>query len=81
MRQATDVAQRLLFSDFAYADTRSTVSAPTDSVIRYFYAEDAPAAERLAALLSDGGTGFRIQDAHASRGRAKPGTLDVWIGR
>ena len=27
----------------------------SDSVIRYFYPEDAQAAERLAALLSDGG--------------------------
>ena len=81
MRAATDIAQRLLFSDFAYADTRSTVKPTSNSVIRYFYPEDAQAAERLAALLSDGGPTFRVQDASDRRGRVKSGTLDVWIGR
>ena len=81
LQQATDIAQRLLFSDFAYADTRSTANAPTDSAIRYFYPQDAPAAARLAALLSDNGAAYRVQDASDRRGRARPGTLDVWIGR
>lgn len=81
LQAATDIAQRLLFSDFAYADTRSATSAPTDSVVRYFFSQDAPAAQRLAALLSDGRTSFRAQDATAHPGRATAGTLDVWIGR
>jgi hypothetical protein len=81
LQTATDIAQRLLFSDFAYADTRSTTSAPAESVIRYFYVQDAPAAARLAALLGDSGGTFRIEDDTAHPGHQTPGMLDVWIGR
>jgi hypothetical protein len=81
LQTATDIAQRLLFSDFAYADTRSTASAPAESVVRYFYPQDAPAAARLASLLGDGGGTFRIEDDTAHPGRQTPGMLDVWIGR
>ena len=81
LQEATDIAQRLLFSDFAYADTRSTTQPPTGSEIRYFFPEDAPAAQRLAALLADTGTYFHVQDATAHPGRARPGMLDVWVGR
>ena len=80
MKEATDVARQLRSSDFAYADTLSTVNAPAESVIRYFYPDDALAAARLASLLSGNAT-FLVQDASARRGRTKPGTLEVWIGR
>jgi hypothetical protein len=81
LQEATNLAQRLLFSDFAYGDTRSTTDPPSDSVIRYFYPEDAPAAARLAALLGGDGDAFRVQDATSQPGHAKHGTLEVWLGR
>jgi hypothetical protein len=81
MQAANDIAQRLLFSDFTYIDTRSAPDAPASPVIRYFHQEDAAAAQRLADWLSNGGARFRVQDASAHAGRAPPvGTLDVWIG-
>jgi hypothetical protein len=81
LQEATDIAQRLLFSDFAYADTRSTARPPARSVIRYFYPEDAPAAARLATLLGGIGSGFSVEDDTDHPGRAAHGTLEVWIGR
>lgn len=81
LQQVSDLAQRLLFSDFTYADTRSAANGPTDPVIRYFHPEDEAAALRLATLLSDGQASFQVQDASAHAGRAKPGTLEVWVGR
>jgi hypothetical protein len=81
MQAANDIAQRLLFSDFTYTDTRSAPDAPANPVIRYFHPEDAAAAQRLADWLGTGGARFRVQDASARAGRAPPvGTLDVWIG-
>jgi hypothetical protein len=73
---ATEVAQRLLFSDFAYSDTRSVNDAPVAPTVRYFFPEDAAAAQRLAALLS--GTG---QDMSDRRGQTARGALEVWLRR
>ncbi|MBN9508600.1 MAG: hypothetical protein J0I21_05700 [Alphaproteobacteria bacterium] len=81
MQAANDIAQRLLFSDFTYADTRSAPDAPSNPVIRYFHPEDAASARRLADWLAGAGVRFRVQNASARPGRAPPlGTLDVWIG-
>ncbi len=81
LQTTTDIAQRLLFSDFAYADTRSSANMPASPVIRYFYPEDEPAAERLASLLGGSGPSFRVVDATNQPGHATRGTLDVWVGR
>lgn len=81
MREVTNIARRLRMTDFAYADTRSTTRPPAESVIRYFYPQDAAAATELASLLAGGDMTFRVQDVSARPGRAKPGTLEVWVGR
>jgi hypothetical protein len=81
METATAIAQRLLFSDFSYADTRSASAVSGGSSVRYFYPEDAAAAARLADLLRGTGIDFHVADLSASRGRAPRGTLDVWIDR
>jgi hypothetical protein len=79
-QEATDIAQRLLFSDFAYSDTRSAGSVPPVPTVRYFYPDDAAAAARLAASLAWTGQQFEVQDASAHPHGAAPGTLEVWIG-
>jgi len=80
LQATTDIAQRLLFSNFAYADTRSSVRAPPGATIRYYFPQDATAAQNLAALLGDTGISFELVNA-AGRAEAKPGRLDVWVGR
>ncbi len=78
---STNIAQRLLFSDFAYADTRSSTKAPAQSEIRFYRAEDQNAAERLATLLSDIGGGFQVRNL-SDQGAAEPNrTLEIWIAR
>jgi hypothetical protein len=79
-QEATDIAQRLLFSDFAYADTRSSADVPPGPTVRFFYPDDAAAAARLAASLGWTGQEFQVEDGSARRRRAAPGTLEVWIG-
>ncbi len=78
--QTTNVAQHLLFSDFQFADTRSSSNGPHQSEIRFFHAEDRPAAERLAALLGDVAGGFRVQDWTERGASQPPGVLEVWLG-
>ncbi len=80
-RLSTELAKRLLFSDFNYADTRSSGTAPPESEIRYFHSEDQNAAMRLAALLNDPGQEFRIRDVSNSTTSRPRGALEVWIGR
>lgn len=78
-QEANDIAQRLLFSDFAYVETRKTADSPAMASVRFFYPEDAAAAARLAGLLGGTGLDFQVQDFSARRGRASRGTLEVWL--
>ena len=81
LEQTTDIARHLLFSDFMYADTRSSSNGPRQSEVRYFHPPDRASAERLAALLGDIDAGFQVQD-WSDRGVSAPsGVLEVWIGR
>lgn len=77
---ARQVAQRLLFSDFAYADTKPATDGPALPTVRYFRPEDNAAANRLAAMLAGSGRFFQVQDFSDHPDRAPPGTLDVWLG-
>lgn len=79
--EAADLAHRMLFSDFAYAETRHIAGGPWAPTIRYFHSEDAGAASRLADLLRDNGEPFRIQDMTHFHARPPRGTLEVWVGR
>lgn len=76
---AADLARRLLFSDFAYAETRIVPASTTVPVIRYFHREDAEAAQRLADLLRSNGMEFRVQDGSGMQVLAPNGTIEVWI--
>jgi hypothetical protein len=76
-----DLARRLVDSDFAYGDTRSSAYRPRQSVIRYFFPQDAAAAQRLANLFAPAGLDFKVQDDTDHPGKATPGTLDAWVAR
>ena len=78
---ATEIAKGLLFSDYAYADTRSSANVLPAPTVRYFYPEDAAAAGRLAALLAWTRQDFQIQDASDHRRGVARGTLEVWVGQ
>jgi hypothetical protein len=77
--EANDLAHRLLFSDFAYAETRTVPASTQTPMIRFYYREDAEAAARLAGLLGGSGLEFRVQDSSGIPTRAPRGTLEVWI--
>ena len=79
-QMTTVVAQQLLFSDFAYADTRSAVKVPVAAEIRFFHPEDEGAAGRLAALLGGAGRDFQIRNWADREVTRPPGTLEVWLG-
>lgn len=79
-QQATTlIAQQLLFSNFAYADTLSARGVPATPSIRFFHSEDGAAAARLADLLRSTGQEYRVQDFTSSPGAAGHGTLEVWV--
>ncbi len=79
-QMTTVVAQQLLFSDFAYADTRSAAKVPAAAEIRFFHPDDEGAAERLAALLGSAGRDFQIRNWADREVTRPPGTLEVWLG-
>ena len=81
LQSSTEIAQRLLFSDYAYADTRSAGNVPSAPTVRFFHPEDAAVAARLAALLAWTGREFQVQDDSAHDRGTPRGTLEVWIGR
>ncbi len=76
-----DIAQKVMYSDFAYTDTRSSPNAPAVSEVRYFHPEDQGPATRLALLLGEIGPGFQVRDRSDHPGSQPPGVLEVWIGR
>ncbi len=61
---------------FELAELRAVGSVPAAPVVRYFHAEDAGAAARLAARL---GPGWAIQDFRALTPSPAPQTLEVWL--
>ncbi|MFC7474620.1 hypothetical protein ACFQS7_09665 [Dankookia sp. GCM10030260] len=61
---------------FEVPDIRPVAAVPSQRVVRYFYAEDAAAAARLAGRL---GRGWAIQDFRGYEPSPGPGTLEVWV--
>jgi len=49
---------------------------PSQRVVRYYHADDAAAAARLAGRL---GRGWAIQDFRAHEPAPPPGTLEIWL--
>jgi len=81
LQMTADLAARMLFSDFSYADTRSAANVPSSAEIRYFHPEDAESAGHLAALLSDAGPEFQVREITGRAATEPPGVLQVWLAR
>jgi hypothetical protein len=76
---ASDLTRRLLTSDFSYAEMRPVPVSTQIPLIRYFHAEDAGAARKLADLLRGDGGDFRVQYARGASAGGSDGLLEVWI--
>jgi len=61
---------------FDLNETRAVTATPSQRVVRYFHAEDAPAAARLAGRL---GRGWALQDFRSYEPLPTPGLLEVWL--
>ena len=61
---------------FELSGTRAVSAIPSQRVVRYFRAEDAPAAARLAGRL---GQDWALQDFQAYEPLPAPGVLEVWL--
>jgi hypothetical protein len=73
---AAGLAAQLRDSGFILADLREVPSTPSQRVVRYFHADDAAAAARLAGRL---GRGWAIQDFRTFEPSPAPQTLEIWL--
>jgi hypothetical protein len=75
--EAANAAAALLRDQgFEIGDLRAVQSAPAQRVVRYFHAEDAATAARLAGRL---GRGWAIQDFRGFEPSPAPQTLEIWL--
>ena len=73
---AASLAQPLREAGFELGDLRPVPSTPSQRVVRYFHAEDAAAAARLAGRL---GRGWAIQDFRSYEPAPASQTLEIWL--
>ena len=73
---AASLAQPLREAGFEVADPRPVTSTPSQRVVRYFHAEDAGTAARLAGRL---GRGWAIQDFRGYEPAPASQTLEIWL--
>jgi hypothetical protein len=69
----------LLSSEFGTVEERVVAYGPQVPTARYFYAEDAAAAERIAAVLAATGTTWRVQNLSTFRPLPRQGTIEIWL--
>ena len=70
------MATQVREAGFDLNETRAVTATPSQRVVRYFHAEDAPAAARLAGRL---GRGWALQDFRSYEPLPSPGLLEVWL--
>ena len=70
------MASQVREAGFDLNETRAVTATPSQRVVRYFHAEDAPAAARLAGRL---GRGWALQDFRSYEPLPSPGLLEVWL--
>ncbi|WP_343897203.1 hypothetical protein [Craurococcus roseus] len=70
------MATQVREAGFDLNETRAVTATPSQRVVRYFHAEDAPAAARLAGRL---GRGWALQDFRSYEPLPAPGLLEVWL--
>ncbi|TDH61432.1 hypothetical protein E2C06_16740 [Dankookia rubra] len=73
---ASAVSGTLRDGGFEVPEVRAVPAVPSQRVVRYFHAEDAAAAARLAGRL---GRGWAIQDFRGYEPSPGSGTLEVWV--
>lgn len=73
---AAELAATVRASGFDVEDVRTDSAVPSQRVVRYYHADDAAAAARLAGRL---GRGWAIQDFRAHEPAPPPGTLEIWL--
>jgi hypothetical protein len=73
---ASSAAALLRDSGFEVGDLRAVQSVPAQRVVRYFHAEDAATAARLAGRL---GRGWAIQDFRSFEPLPASQTLEIWL--
>ena len=73
--------QSKLRADAGHSETRAVSNPPRDAVIRYFFTEDAAAAEAVAADLRGSGTEWPLQDFTSNRPKPPRGPVAVWPPR
>ncbi len=73
---AASLADQIRDSGFTLAEVREVQGTPSQRVVRYFHAEDAAAAARLAGRL---GRGWAIQDFRTFEPAPAPQTLEIWL--
>jgi hypothetical protein len=70
------MASQVREAGFDLSETRAVTATPSQRVVRYFHAEDAVAAARLAGRL---GRGWALQDFRSYEPLPSPGLLEVWL--
>jgi hypothetical protein len=70
------MASQVREAGFELNETRGVTATPSQRVVRYFHAEDAAAAARLAGRL---GRGWALQDFRSYEPLPAPGLLEVWL--
>ncbi len=71
--------QAVLRPNAEKAETRPVADASREPVIRYFFVEDEPAANEVAADLRATGTDWHVQDYTAQASKPARGTVEVWV--
>jgi hypothetical protein len=69
-------AAQLREAGIEVVELRTVTAAPAQRVVRYFHAEDAATAARLAGRL---GRGWAIQDFRSYEPGTAPQTLEIWL--
>lgn len=75
---AQRLVARLASAGFGAAQMHTAVHAASAPRVRYFAADDAPAAAALAQVLSTARTVWRVEDCTLCRHKAEAGVLQVW---
>lgn len=74
-----DRLRAMLGPEAEQVETRAGNRDPREPVIRYFFVEDAAAANAVAADLRATGVDWHVKDATADRPRPSRGTVEVWL--
>jgi hypothetical protein len=64
---------------FGFTEIRAVDEVPLRPTIRYFFRDDAAAAQTLANMLNRNGGNWTIQDFTSFQPRPRPGLIELWV--